>query len=231
MTNSTLTQLVPVAARQAREQLLAALGSEANPSQWMLFMEAVTQLLPDVLSPGRPTKEAISRCAIGQLGFSSWQEMVDAPLEAGGLGWNYSGWKAWRRAWSVVEANRWLRSQALTSSEINSLAMDCRKIEQAIPGSMEALEAFRADQKRSTEQKKGSELADLAEQLVAADRRATAAESEASALRGLLEQAHAQTAALAEQIGTLKAELGKASPAAQPLTRWQHLAAALKIGK
>ena len=109
-------------ARETRAELVAALGTEADRGHWMIFMQSVTRLLPDVLSSGRPTRAAIERSAIGQLGFESWAEMVEAPIEAGGLGWNMSAWKAWRRAWAVVQANPWMLEQSLSSSEVNSLA-------------------------------------------------------------------------------------------------------------
>ena len=58
--------LIPTAAREAHDALVAALGTENNPSQWMLFMEAVTAHLPVVLSRGRPSAAAIKHCVIGQ---------------------------------------------------------------------------------------------------------------------------------------------------------------------
>ncbi len=61
MTSTSFTQLIPAAARQAHSDLVEALGSETNPAQCMDFMETVTRLLPDVLSVGRPSKDAIQR--------------------------------------------------------------------------------------------------------------------------------------------------------------------------
>lgn len=29
--------------------------------------------------------------------------MINAPIAEGGLGWNFSAWKAWRRAWAFVD--------------------------------------------------------------------------------------------------------------------------------
>ena len=55
MAGQQLSFLIPASARNAHAELLAALGTEANPAQWMAFMQAVTRLLPDVLSAGRPT--------------------------------------------------------------------------------------------------------------------------------------------------------------------------------
>lgn len=63
------TKLITPAAQLARDELIAALGTEANPSQWMLFMSAVRKHLPDILSRGRPSIEAVQRSLIGQHGF------------------------------------------------------------------------------------------------------------------------------------------------------------------
>jgi hypothetical protein len=120
-------RFIPSAASIAHDELLAALGTENNPAQWMIFMEAVTRLLPAVLSSGRPSRETIERCAIGQLGFRSWKEMIEAPINDGGLGWNISAWKSWRRAWAVIEAHPWLRNEPLTSSEVIQLSLKVKE--------------------------------------------------------------------------------------------------------
>lgn len=120
-------RFIPSAASIAHDELLAALGTENNPAQWMIFMEAVTRLLPAVLSSGRPSRETIERCAIGQLGFKSWKEMIEAPINDGGLGWNISAWKSWRRAWAVIEAHPWLRNEPLTSSEVIQLSLKVKE--------------------------------------------------------------------------------------------------------
>lgn len=73
-------------ARETRATLVEALGTETDAGHWMAFMQSVTRLLPDVLSAGRPTRAAIERSAIGQLGFDSWAEMVEAPLKPAAWG-------------------------------------------------------------------------------------------------------------------------------------------------
>lgn len=244
MAGQQLSFLIPASARNAHAELLAALGTEANPGQWMLFMQAVTRLLPDVLSTGRPTAEAIKRSAIGQLGFSSWAAMIEAPTDAGGLGWNVSAWKAWRRAWAVVQVQPWLQAQPVTSSEVNTLAADVKRAGVAFPGSAQELEAFRASSREAVEQRRADaaqaqrERADRAEalaaelrtQLAAATGRAAAlAEQQAGHEARAQEQAH-QLGQQAEQIEQLKRDLAtarKPKPQPAPLTRWQHLRAAL----
>lgn len=128
MAHPAPTQLVPVAAREARSALLAALGTGHIAQQWMIFMETVTLYLPDILSDGRPSKAAISRSVIGLHGFTSWKEMIEADIADGGFGWNHHTWKEWRRAWGVVQEFPWLRHEHLTYSEINAVA---RKIKAA----------------------------------------------------------------------------------------------------
>lgn len=242
MSGQQLTLLVPKSAREAHAELLAALGSENNPAQWMAFMDAVTKLLPDVLSSGRPSKEAIQKCAVGQLGFSSWQEMIEAPTEANGLGWNFSGWKAWRRAWTTVQAYPWLRNEAMTSSEVNTITQECKQDGVQFPGSAEELEAIRkgrkdAQEARRTESTKGlTQRAEAAE--TAAQEAKTAAQLAAEQLtlvQGQLAQALTRIEEQAEVIGTLKAEKAEVetnrdlwksryekNPKPTQLTRLQH---------
>jgi len=144
-----ISLLIPASATSAHAELLRALGTENNPGQWMQFMQTVTRLLPDVLSSGRPTKEAINRSPIGQLGFASWQAMIEAPTDVSGLGWNFSAWKAWRRAWAVVQEQPWLLDQEITSSELNTLANDLRRDGIKFPSSAVALESIRGHTKGS----------------------------------------------------------------------------------
>lgn len=245
MAEQQLSFLVPVSARNAHAELLAALGTEANPAQWMAFMQAVTRLLPDVLSIGRPTAEAIKRSAIGQLGFTSWSTMIEAPTDAGGLGWNVSAWKAWRRAWAVVQLHPWLLTQPMTSSEVNSLAADVKRAGVVFPGSPQELEAFRASSREAAEMRKADaaqtqrERADRAEALAAELRsQLAAAQARAEALAQQQASSDSRSQELAERIGQqtqeieqLKRDLAtarKPRPQPAPMTRWEHLLAFVK---
>lgn len=244
MAEQQLSFLIPASARSAHAELLAALGTEANPAQWMAFMQAVTRLLPDVLSVGRPTAEAIKRSAIGQLGFTSWSAMIEAPTDAGGLGWNVSAWKAWRRAWSVVQAHPWLLSQPMTSSEVNGLAADVKRAAVAFPGSPGELTAFRATSREAAEQRRADSAQELRTRAETAERLAQELRTQLAAATGraaaLAEQqagSEIRTQELARQIGQqaqeieqLKRELATArKPKPQPaLTRWEHLLAFVK---
>ena len=255
MSDLPFTQLVPQAARSAHAELLAALGTETNPAQWMSFMEAVTRLLPDVLSSGRPTREAIRRSPIGQLGFTSWSDMIEAPVDRNGLGWNVSAWKAWRRAWAVVEAHPWLRSQPMTSSEINVLAQECRRAGLEIPGSIEELDALRSAKQRAQAANRAESIQDLVKRLSNAERAArdadaaaTAAKIEADSLREAMNRAIERAEHANQRVGGLTQQLTQAEeqraawerkarelaaqkqPQAQKepkLSRWQHLVRAL----
>jgi hypothetical protein len=213
MSGTQLTMLIPKSALDAHAELLAALGTENNPAQWMYFMGAVTRRLPDVLSSGRPTKEAIQRSAIGQLGFTSWQAMIEAPVDASGLGWNFSGWKAWRRAWTVVQAYPWLRNQPLTSSEVNAIALDCKAQNVPFPQSMDDLQAMREAKAGAKAQAKADSLQGVTERAEKAEKGladALAASNTLSArialMEGQLATALGQVAEQAETIGTLRAE-------------------------
>jgi hypothetical protein len=182
--------------QDVREELVAALGTENQPQQWMEFMETVTRRLPEILSPGRPSTDAINRSPIGQLGFKSWQEMIEAPLDACGLAWKFSAWKAWRRAWATVQANPWLRAQDLGSSEINLLAGEFKPF----PGSLEALQALRQAKATSAEQKRTTTLTE-------ALKAAQEAQAAASTLRDQLAEAASRERTLAEEVGSLKRQL------------------------
>lgn len=237
-----LTLLVPAAARAAHSELLDALGTENRPAQWMDFMDAVTRLLPEVLSSGRPTAEAIRRCAIGQLGFASWAAMIEAPTSAGGLGWSFSAWKAWRRAWTTVKSHPWLRDEAMTSSEINTLSQQVKKTGSEFPASAEALEDWKNAQEASREAERLESVKVLKKNLDAALAALQKAETALSIstesvkkLRQERDDALLKIEKQAETIGTLKNQKSAAEknrdewhkkattpPPAKPrLSRWQ----------
>lgn len=244
-----LALLIPASAKNAHAELLAALGTEANSSQWMVFMETVTRLLPDVLSTGRPTKEAIQRSAIGQLGFSSWQSMIESPAEANGLGWNFSAWKAWRRAWSVAESHIWIQQTDMTSSEVNTLSMEVKKSGTPFPDSVESYEQWKENREKDQENRKSESIKALTLKVEAAEIAATEAKTalsiitdQANQLRQQLETATKKIEEQAEALGTLKTQKSAAersrdswkmkaeNPVPAPaLTRLQHLAKALGL--
>ena len=245
-----LALLIPASAKNAHAELLAALGTESNSAQWIVFMETVTRLLPDVLSTGRPTKEAIQRSPIGLLGFSSWQEMIETPADQNGLGWNFSAWKAWRRAWSVAETHKWIQETDMTSSEVNTLSAEVRKSETEFPKSIEEFELWKENRENEMEKRKAESIRSLTEKAEAAERAATEAKTalsiitdQANQLRQQLETATKKIEEQAEALGTLKTQKSAAersrdswkmkaeNPVPAPaLTRLEHLKKALGLG-
>ncbi len=242
-----VSPLITRGARAAHTELVSALGTENNPRQWMLFMQAVTRLLPDVLSSGRPSRETINRSPIGQLGFASWQEMIEAPATANGLSWNFSAWKAWRRAWSTVEKHPWLMYTAhgYTSSEVNTMAIEAKRdgiefpatasdLDERLTGRQAAKDARRAESVQGlTQRAEAAETAlaeangrlqtitvqvqlsaererELLDLVKAGTERERGLIEEVAGLKAQLagiEQDQRTVAGLAEQIGTLKAEV------------------------
>lgn len=137
-------------ARRVHAQLIAALGTETVPNQWMHFMHTVRDQLPDVLSRGRPSKAAIAASPIGALGFSTWKEMCEAPVEQRGLGLPWSTWRQWSRAWSVIQEHPDLESASLSAAEVNRIAREAKASGEPMPSNIRGIEAF---QERQDERK------------------------------------------------------------------------------
>ena len=215
---------------QARAELLETLGTESGAS-WIEFMQTVTRLLPDVLSAGRPSADAIRCSLIGELGFGSWADMIEAPLDAGGLAWNISAWKAWRRAWATAQENPWLLAAGLSSSEVNTLAQECRRGGQSFPDSAEALEALRNAHRSAQEARKGETIAGAIRRAETAENAAQDARDElllaradVSALRAQLTVAQERNEALSNQLGRLGLERDRMAA----MGLWQRLLWAFK---
>lgn len=113
--------------QKAHDELVAALGSESNPSQWMIFMECVDKYIPELTSKGRPSNKQIENSLIGRLGFKSWKEMLNAPIENNGLNWSDGGWNSWRRAWTVVKEYPFLRNEPIKAGWINALTNELKR--------------------------------------------------------------------------------------------------------
>lgn len=137
-------------ARRIHAALADALGTEAVPNQWMVFMRTVHEHLPDVLSKGRPSKSAIEASPIGALGFTSWRAMCETPVEDGGLGLSWSTWRQWSRAWAVLLQNHRLQNAPLTAAEVNRIAAEAKAAGESMPHDMATIEAF---QERQAERK------------------------------------------------------------------------------
>ncbi|MEZ2727805.1 hypothetical protein ACBQ21_28010 [Pseudomonas putida] len=223
VTQNHVTPFITRGARAAHDELVSALGTENNPRQWMVFMQAVTRLLPDVLSSGRPSRDVINRSPIGQLGFTSWQAMIEAPATANGLGWNFSAWKAWRRAWSTVENHPWLMytGHGYTSSEVNTMALEAKRDGVDFPANALELDERLSGRQAAKDARKAESIQGLTQRAEAAEAALAIANSDLQTIRvqanlsadrerELLDQVKAGTErerALIEEIAGLKARL------------------------
>lgn len=131
------------------------LGTESS-NTWINFMDYVTETLP-FLSQGKPKKSDISKSIIGHNGFTSWIDMIIAPTENGGLAWNISSWKAWRRAYSVVEKYEYLRDLELSASKINTIYNETKS---DFPPDLESFEEFLEDRVKVQSDRQQNSLKD-----------------------------------------------------------------------
>jgi uncharacterized coiled-coil protein SlyX len=144
--------------------LREALGAE-SAGLWVFFMDKVRASLPFLMdSAGRPKAEIVQSSAIGQAGFDSWSAMVESSPDKGGLGWSVDSWKAWKRAYGIVQAHPYLRNLDLTASEINTLSREI----QPFPPTPEALEAAKLKRTEKLNAKRGNAVAALQQQLAEA---------------------------------------------------------------
>lgn len=173
---------------QFAENLREVLGAE-SAGRWLVFMDQIQSYLPFLLgSAGRPSKEDIDSSVIGTAGFHSWTEMVESSPTYGGLGWSIDSWKAWKRAYAVVQEHDYLREMNLTSSEINTLSREIKPF----PKSKEDFEAVRASRREGLEASRNNAVASLKRQL-------TASQGEVSTLKTKVET-------LTDQLKTEKIE-------------------------
>ncbi|MDR5900456.1 hypothetical protein QC823_15945 [Halomonas vilamensis] len=175
-------------ARHIHATLVAALGTESVPNQWMVFMRTVREQLPDVLSKGRPSKKAIESSPIGALGFSTWHKMCEAPIEEGGLGLPWSTWRQWSRAWAVVQRYPALESAPLTAAEVNKLAADTQAAGEDMPTDIRGIEAFQERQKERREAARQETHVKLKERLAALEDDLAASREETIRKEGRLDE-------------------------------------------
>lgn len=192
-----LDELSPATQEQIQE-LRDALAVE-DPAGWMAFMERVKRIMPSILSVGRPTAEMIAASPIGEAGFKSWREMIEAPKSESGLEWNFSAWKAWRKAWGVIQEYPYLREMPLASAPINALKLRCEREGVDFPASKEAFEALIKERERQKEAQKKETLATLKTAITEATKQAAVHEARTKALEEQLEKERsaAQQSALA----------------------------------
>lgn len=195
-----LTHIHSNTAQQAHTELLEALGSENNPSQWIEFMRTAHRHLPFLFESGRPTKQQIENSVIGQLGFSSWSDMVEADQDRQGLSWSINSWKQWSKAFKIVNQYEYLCDMNITASAVMKLVSDFRDVE--FPSSVEELEQAKsaiAEKKKADEAEKVSSLKarvlELEKELIAANAKIEA-----------LDTSKQDLAAIVDNVAQLKAE-------------------------
>lgn len=191
-------------ARRIHATLVDALGTESVPNQWMLFMAAVRELLPAVLSRGRPTKAAIDSSPIGALGFSTWREMCEAPVEQRGLGLSWSTWRQWSRAWSVVQQHPNLEDAPLTAAEVNRIAAEAKSAGEPMPVDKTAVEAFRKRQNERKSLTKAETHTALKSRLEALQADLEAARTEMAQTSGVITELRRQLVQVEERLADEK---------------------------
>jgi|AntRauMFilla1563_2_1112583.scaffolds.fasta_scaffold08773_2 hypothetical protein len=169
------------------EDLREALGAE-SAGKWLEFMDRIQSSLGFLLgSAGRPSKEKIDSSVIGAAGFESWTQMIETSPANGGLGWSVDSWKAWKRAYAVVQENLYLREMSLTASEINTLSREFKPF----PASREAFEAAKGTRSDRLEASRGNSITALKSQLTAAQGQVSTLAAKAKDLQTGIEDAHA----------------------------------------
>jgi hypothetical protein len=163
MTN--ISQLTPQSAQVAHKELLESLGSENNPQQWMIFMDAIDKHIPEMSSKGRLSAQTIERSLIGQLGFKSWKDYVESPLKNGGLNWSIGGWNSFRRAWTLVKEYPFLRQQEIKAGWLNALANELKKDDIEFPKTARELEEIQNKKSEKKAENKNSQLNDANEKI------------------------------------------------------------------
>jgi hypothetical protein len=167
----TVSHIHSNTAQQTREELLIALGSENNPSQWLVFMRSIKERLPFLMAK-RPTNEQYENSAIGQLGFNTWREMLETPRKDGGLGWSWGSWNLWKLAFTHVTEFPYLTELDVKAHIIR----DMKKEFPDFPVNIEELEKAQAGvsaQKAEVESNKvanmKAKIIELEQQLLAAN--------------------------------------------------------------
>ncbi|MDN6337224.1 MAG: hypothetical protein L0J67_11435 [Halomonas sp.] len=204
-------------AQRIHDELVAALGTENNPAQWMLFMRTVREHLPDVLRRGRPTRAAIEKSAIGALGFASWREMCETGTDQRGLGLPWSQWRQWSRAWRVVQSHPGLEGEPLTAAQVNRLHSESQSADEPMPTTMEKIEAFQARQAERKQAAREETQAAQKARIEAIEEDLAASREEAARTAGAVNE-------LREQIAAAQSQLADESQARQAAEQKQQQA-------
>lgn len=201
-------------AEEIRDELLAAAGTENVPNQWAIFMRAVRHHMPDVLARGRPTREAIQRSPIGQLGFSSWRDMLDAPAAEGGLGLGWSKWREWSRAWKVISDTE-LADAPITAAEVNRVAQQAKEAGEEVPADWQAWQDFRERYATAKAERRTQSMAALKQRI-------EELEKELATAKAAARQGQAETQYQHEALAEATARIREADRTNGELTAAQH---------
>ena len=196
-------------------RLRALLSDESV--RWIEAMDSIFHELPFLLENRRPRLEEIKNSPIGQIGFSTWIELLEAPPEAGGLGGNRHTWHAWRRAYSHVQRHPYLRDLGWTASRINSVARD---LGGEFPPTREELEQRLAARARAREVERETRETALRDQLAAQA-------LEIARLRAELAEARAAAAEASAARELIRSELDRWRTWAAALPGWRRWLARL----
>jgi len=120
------------------QKLKDLLGTESG-NNWLNFMDYIHDELSLILKQGKPKKADIEKSIIGQSGFASWREMIEASEKNNGLGWSHASFDSWKRAYSVVLKHSYLRKLELTASQINTIQ---RESKPDFPKTLDEFKAF-----------------------------------------------------------------------------------------
>lgn len=103
--------------KEQRDTLVRLLYQDSD--SWIEFMDRVGRYLGPILNKaGKPTKEEIAKSLVGANGFTTWKEMIEADLLVGGLGWKFSTYQQWRKAYVIVNAVDGIRDRKFTPAEL-----------------------------------------------------------------------------------------------------------------
>lgn len=233
---SNITQLIRPELQRNHQRLIDALGSENNQSQWMVFMQTCDELIPEVMTSGRPTDKAIKSSMIGQLGFSSWKQMIEAATEENGLGWKWEGWRSFRRAWSVVSKNQYLKEMDLKAGWINSAVASMKRNGDEFPATKEDFDIYQQQESERAKARKENSVVGLKQEIMDLKSTINTTQQELAKQVGIAETLKQNNDELTKKNEELTLKLGetekrlktvKNSPKKQPndFTRWQHLKA------
>ena len=230
-----LTHIHTATAQKAHQELLTALGSENNPSQWLVFMNTAKQHLPFLFESGRPTKAQIENSIIGRLGFSSWAEMIEADQDKQGLSWSVNSWKQWSKAFKQVSAYPYLAEMDITASAVMKLKSMFRD---DFPTTAESLEQAQLETKARREKEEAEKVSnlkarvsELEQKLVAASAKIEVLEKQsgefAAQQRQLIELQSHQSKLVDENNSLTKKLDGLTNAIAKlrSMTRWEHFKA------